>query len=68
MDVAPAAVEQAFRECSCSRMIHGHTHRPAQHVHRVDGRTCERWVLSDWYEGGQYLRVTPDGCESVNLS
>ena len=59
MDVTPAAVEQAFRDSGCTRMIHGHTHRPARHVHLVDGRSCERWVLSDWYQHGQYLRVGP---------
>ena len=50
MDVSPRAVEEAFRAHACSRMIHGHTHRPACHAHRVDGRVCERWVLSDWFE------------------
>jgi UDP-2,3-diacylglucosamine hydrolase len=67
MDVTTAAVEQAFRDSGCVRMIHGHTHRPARHVHVVDGKTCERWVLSDWYRHGQYLRVTPDGWTSVEL-
>ena len=68
MDVTPAAVEQAFRTSGCARMIHGHTHRPAMHLHTVQGRTCERWVLSDWYEHGHYLRVDPGGCEAVTLS
>jgi UDP-2,3-diacylglucosamine hydrolase len=67
MDVTTAAVEQAFRDSGCVRMIHGHTHRPARHVHVVDGKTCERWVLSDWYRHGQYLRVAPDGWTSVEL-
>ena len=31
----------------------------------VDGRLCERWVLSDWYHRGQYLRATANGCEPV---
>jgi UDP-2,3-diacylglucosamine hydrolase len=42
-------------------MIHGHTHRPARHVHQVDGRDCERWVLADWYDGGSGLRVDASG-------
>ena len=67
MDVATAAVEQAFRDSGCTRMIHGHTHRPARHEHRVDGRVCERWVLSDWYRHGQYLHVSAEGSRSVNL-
>jgi UDP-2,3-diacylglucosamine hydrolase len=48
-------------------MIHGHTHRPARHVHRVDGRDCVRWVLPDWYEGGGYLAAGPEGIEAVRL-
>lgn len=48
MDVAPATVEATFREHDCRRMIHGHTHRPADHRHVVDGRSCERIVLADW--------------------
>jgi UDP-2,3-diacylglucosamine hydrolase len=68
MDVTPSAVEQAFRDSGCTRMIHGHTHRPARHVHLVDGRSCERWVLSDWYQHGQYLLVGADGCHAVDLA
>jgi UDP-2,3-diacylglucosamine hydrolase len=68
MDVTASAVEQAFRDSGCTRMIHGHTHRPGRHVHLVDGRSCERWVLSDWYRHGQYLLVGPDGCNSVELA
>ncbi len=67
MDVNQAAVVSALRESGCARLIHGHTHRPARHEHLVDGRRCERWVLSDWYHHGQYLRVSPDGCESIEL-
>jgi UDP-2,3-diacylglucosamine hydrolase len=37
------------------------------HLHAVQGRTCERWVLSDWYQHGQYLRVGPGGCEAITL-
>ena len=68
MDVTSSAVEQSLRDSGCARMIHGHTHRPARHVHVVDGRSCERWVLSDWYHHGQYLRVGPEGCMPVDLA
>ncbi len=67
MDAAPDAVEDAFRRHGCERLIHGHTHRPARHALRVDGRNCERWVLSDWYDQGQFLRVTREGCGSVDI-
>ena len=68
LDVTLSAVEQSFRDTGCTRMIHGHTHRPARHEYVVDGRRCERWVLSDWYHRGQYLRVSPEGCVPVDLA
>lgn len=61
MDVTAAAVDDAFRQHGVRRMIHGHTHRPARHEHQVDGSTCERWVLPDWYEGGGCLVADAHG-------
>jgi UDP-2,3-diacylglucosamine hydrolase len=65
MDVAPDAVERAFRECGCDTMIHGHTHRPGKHLHQVDGRERVRWVLPDWYQRGGYLEASPAGIRAV---
>lgn len=65
MDVAPAAVEDLLRQHDYPRLIHGHTHRPARHLHTVDGHACERWVLNDWYETGGYLRCDAAGCSAV---
>jgi UDP-2,3-diacylglucosamine hydrolase len=67
MDVAADAVERALREAGYPRLIHGHTHRPAHHVHWVDGRVCERWVLTDWYGRAGYLRCDAGGCTPVSL-
>ena len=67
MDVAPEAVEEAFRRSGCRLLIHGHTHRPGMHHHVVDGRECTRWVLSDWYAHGSYLEATPGGFRSIAL-
>ena len=67
MDVAPAAVEQALREHGYPRLIHGHTHRPARHVHGVDGKSCERWVLTDWYDRAGYLACEAAGCRPITL-
>jgi UDP-2,3-diacylglucosamine hydrolase len=61
------AVAQTFREGRAQRIIHGHTHRPGRHLHEVDGATRERWVLSDWYTRGQYLKATADGCEPIEI-
>ena len=55
MDVNEAAVAAAFRDAGCDLMIHGHTHRPGYHVHRVDGQDRERRVLDAWYEHGSFL-------------
>jgi UDP-2,3-diacylglucosamine hydrolase len=68
MDVNADAVAAALREHRVTRLIHGHTHRPARHEHVVDGRSCERYVLADWYDAGSYLRVDASGCESVKLA
>jgi len=68
MDVTPAAVAAAFRTHGVRRMIHGHTHRPARHLHVVDGVECERIVLADWYHTGSYLEVGPDGVHERRLS
>ncbi|MBI4195510.1 MAG: UDP-2,3-diacylglucosamine diphosphatase [Betaproteobacteria bacterium] len=67
MDVALATVEQTLRDFHYPRLIHGHTHRPARHVHVVDGHQCERWVLNDWYQRGGYLRCDAGGCTAVRL-
>ena len=54
-DVTPAAVDAAFERYGVSRIIHGHTHRPAMHDH---GAGRERIVLGDWYGGpAHYLRA-----------
>ena len=67
MDVNPDAVAAVFRDYACTRLIHGHTHRPAFHQLEVTGQTCERWVLNDWYEKGGYLRCSEQGCAQVWL-
>jgi UDP-2,3-diacylglucosamine hydrolase len=62
MDVNAEAVAQALRAHRVGRLIHGHTHRPAQHRHAVDGRDCERWVLPDWYARWGYVACDASGC------
>ena len=62
MDVNPAAVLQVLTSHRCTRLIHGHTHRPALHRLAVAGEACERWVLPDWYESGGYLACDASGC------
>ncbi len=61
MDANAEAVTQAFRHHNVSRMVHGHTHRQGHHVYEVDAKACERWVLGDWGDSGNYLVCAPDG-------
>lgn len=68
MDVNPIAVNQLLRQYNVPPIfIHGHTHRPKMHTHQIDGKTCERWVLGDWYEQGSYLMLDANGCHVGKL-
>ena len=68
MDVTVSAVEAVLRQHHYPRLIHGHTHRPAQHIHHLDNHPCERWVLSDWITDPGYLRCDVNGCVALSLS
>lgn len=63
MDVAPIAVEQAFRAAHgvCRHLIHGHTHRPATHERLIDGDTTVRHVLTDWQADKAEVLLWQDG-------
>jgi len=66
MDVDPEAVIALFQQYGVRRMIHGHTHRPAQHCLEIKGVNHERWVLPDWYgEGGGYIVCDAARCQLV---
>ncbi|MFP5382069.1 MAG: UDP-2,3-diacylglucosamine diphosphatase [Gammaproteobacteria bacterium] len=62
MDVNAGEVARILRAQQVRRLIHGHTHRPARHVHTVDGRECERWVLPDWYDHWGCVVCDASGC------
>ncbi len=68
MDVNTQAVAGAMRKAQVSRLIHGHTHRPAVHDFRLDGAPAQRIVLGDWYEQGSVLRVDRAGVELRGLA
>lgn len=65
MDVSEPAVIDTFRHHGLTRLIHGHTHRPAHHRLVVNGRDCGRWVLADWYDTGNYLLADESGIRSM---
>lgn len=65
LDVQPEAVERSFRDHGVSRIIHGHTHRPARHRHAGG----ERIVLPDWRPGEHpYLLATEGGVTEYPLN
>jgi UDP-2,3-diacylglucosamine hydrolase len=61
MDVEASAVEAVLRCGHSAMLIHGHTHRPAIHSLRVDGKPATRIVLGDWYHQGSCLVLDDDG-------
>jgi UDP-2,3-diacylglucosamine hydrolase len=67
MDVNQEAVANALRSHRVTRLIHGHTHRPARHEIRLDGCACERYVLADWYRTASYLRVDDSGVSACAM-
>ena len=55
MDATPSAIEAAIAAARCDVLIHGHTHRPARHDHRLEDREVTRWVLADWHDRAEFL-------------
>ena len=64
MDVNDAEVIRVMSDAAVATLIHGHTHRPAQHRLEIDGLPAVRWVLPDWDAAvprGGFLRVDRSG-------
>ena len=59
MDVTPGEVVREMEAHGVQRMIHGHTHRPAEHALTANGQPAKRIVLGDWAENVWWLEVTP---------
>lgn len=68
MDVNLHAVHTLLQDYAYPRMIHGHTHRPAHHLHHLEGHTCDRWVLGDWDQHANALRCDIDGIAWEKIS
>ncbi len=66
-DVNQHAVEDAMRSAKVTRLIHGHTHRPAVHEFMLDGEKALRIVLPDWYENGGVLEWDERGYRMLTL-
>jgi|TARA_B110000211_G_scaffold3053_1_gene3649 UDP-2,3-diacylglucosamine hydrolase len=66
MDVTKSEVIQCLEQHHSQLLIHGHTHRPAVHDIKANGKKAQRIVLGDWYEQGAWLKVTPDSMELMD--
>jgi len=62
MDVNASAVDATMQKYDVHHLIHGHTHRPAQHVFESHGRRARRTVLGDWYDQGSVLVCNKSNC------
>jgi UDP-2,3-diacylglucosamine hydrolase len=60
MDVTPEEVVRELETHKVQRLIHGHTHRPAEHQLQANDRPAKRIVLGDWAENVWWLDVQPD--------
>lgn len=68
MDVNAAAVARGLRDAQTLYVIHGHTHRPADHAVASGGAGGVRVVLADWREERrEYLEISGGQRRRVNL-
>ncbi len=68
MDVNQRTVESVMKEHRIRHLIHGHTHRPAQHEFLLGGVKAQRTVLGDWYDQGSVLVCSRENCVLENLA
>jgi UDP-2,3-diacylglucosamine hydrolase len=66
MDVSPAEVLAQMEGAGVTRMIHGHTHRPARHQLVIAGKPAERIVLGDWHEAGWCIKADQNSIELID--
>jgi UDP-2,3-diacylglucosamine hydrolase len=69
MDVTPSEVNRILVEQKCSKLIHGHTHRPARHTVSLPNQlSAERIVLGEWDKTCWYLHQKGNALELVEKS
>lgn len=61
MDVNQQAVADRLRKHGVLHLIHGHTHRPAEHRFELDGEPALRSVLAEWHEDHGEVLVHRNG-------
>jgi UDP-2,3-diacylglucosamine hydrolase len=66
LEIMDVNSEEVIRVCdrfAVDTLVHGHTHRPADHRISSAGRGLRRLVLAEWKDCGEYLRWSPQGFE-----
>ncbi|MGV8838586.1 MAG: UDP-2,3-diacylglucosamine diphosphatase, partial [Cellvibrio sp.] len=66
MHLSPAEVLPQMESAGVTRMIHGHTHRPARHQLVIAGKPAERIVLGDWHEAGWCIEADQNSIELID--
>ncbi|WP_039913945.1 UDP-2,3-diacylglucosamine diphosphatase [Cellvibrio mixtus] len=66
MDVTPADVIDQMEKAQVTRLIHGHTHRPARHPLVINNKPAERIVLGDWHSHGWCIKADQNNCDLIN--
>lgn len=66
MDVTQLEIEKVLQQYQCSKLIHGHTHRPARHPLLLDNALpAERIVLGDWDTTFWFLRLQNNSLQLI---
>jgi UDP-2,3-diacylglucosamine hydrolase len=61
MDANPVAVAGYLARFGATRLIHGHTHRPADHALALGETSGQRLVLAEWTDTGGEVLTHRDG-------
>ena len=65
MDVSPTEVIAQMEAARVTRLVHGHTHRPARHQLVVAGNPAERIVLGDWHDSGWCIKADQNSIDLI---
>ena len=62
-DVNQQSVEDTLSAAGVTRLLHGHTHRPARHEFQLkpQDKLLERWVVGDWQADGAVYALLDNG-------
>ena len=63
MDVTQSEVERIMLKHNIQHLIHGHTHRQAEHHFKLKHLPATRTVLGAWHEKGNVLVCHPNGSQ-----